>query len=66
MNYTVVLDNLLDSRERIGLEEMRGVISMVVEGTLVENSRYSFHIIVTNKVGETQSTTVQIGKKNCA
>ncbi len=64
VNYTLVLDNLLDNRgSKIGLEEMRGVIIMVVEGKLVENSPYSFHIVVTNKVGEAQSTTVQIGKR---
>ena len=48
----------------ISLEETRDGVFMLEdpEGVLMENSLYSFHVVVTNDVGVVQSTPVQISK----
>ena len=43
------------------LKETSDGVFMVEERELEENSQYLFHVMVSNDVGEIQSTPVQIG-----
>lgn len=58
-NHTLVLENLLGGDcIRTPLEESDG--SITVETALEGNTRYSFHVEVTNEVGAVESKPVQI------